>query len=60
MLLYVLLGISVAMSFVAGVEFVLLADTKNKYRRLREKYMTVSREIECRENRNSIVKELEK
>ena len=60
MLVYVLLGISVAMSFVAGVECVLLVDRKKKYRRLKEKYTTLSREYEGRENRDSIVKELEK
>lgn len=57
-MLYVLLGISVAMSFFAGIEYVLLMDSKKKYRHMKEKYETLSREIKNRENRERIVKEL--
>ena len=59
-MLYVLLGISVTMSFFAGVEYVLLAVNEKKLRHMKEKYETLSREIKNRENRERIVKEMDK
>ena len=59
-MLYVLLGISVAMSFFAGIEYVLLMDSKKKFRNMKEKYETLIRNTKSSENRERIVKELEK
>lgn len=59
-MLYVLLGISVAMSFFAGIEYVLLMDSKKKFRTMKEKYETLVRNNKSRENRERIVKELGK
>lgn len=59
-MLYVLLGISVAMSFFAGIEYVLLMDSKKKFHTMKEKYETLVRNNKSRENRERIVKELDK
>lgn len=56
-MLYVLLGVAVAMSFVAGVECVMLVDSKKKRRKMKEKNEALIREIRRQENFERIAKE---
>lgn len=58
-MLYVLVGIAVAMAFVAGVECVLLAAYKRECKRLHGKCEILTREIRRRENGEKIVKEID-
>lgn len=64
-MLYVLLGVAIVMSFVAGVECVALVVCKKKNRKLRNKYdMLVTEnhvlkwELETQRNREDVIKEV--
>lgn len=59
-MMYVLVGIAVAMAFLAGVEYVLWATSKRECKRLRGKCESLAREIRRRENGEKIVKEIDR
>lgn len=57
-MLYVFMGIAVAMSFMAGVEYVLLRECRKKLRYWKNKCESLNRDIHIRETRDKIVKEI--
>ena len=64
-MLYVLLGVAIAMSFVAGVECVALVICKKKNRKLKNRYdalvtenHVIKWELETQRNRENVIKEV--
>jgi hypothetical protein len=64
-MLYVLLGVAIVMSFVAGVECVALVICKKKNRKLRNRYDVLTNEnhvlkweLETQRNREDVIKEV--